>query len=127
MSQALVIRGGTVVNADREQRADVLCVDGRIVVRSEIDNPGKVLKAEMFATFLIATGEPGTGPVVPIASVIRDGDAASVWVECEPRVFERRAVRLGGEANGFVQVTAGLNAGERVVGRGAIFVDNEFK
>ena len=29
--QALVIRGGTVVNADREQRADVLCVDGRIV------------------------------------------------------------------------------------------------
>eukprot|EP01036_Dinobryon_divergens_P015430 gene15430-20905_t len=31
MSQALVIRGGTVVNADREQRADVLCVDGRIV------------------------------------------------------------------------------------------------
>ena len=31
MSQALVIRGGTVVNADREQRADVLCVDARIV------------------------------------------------------------------------------------------------
>ncbi|HEY1103691.1 MAG TPA: dihydropyrimidinase, partial [Burkholderiaceae bacterium] len=31
MSQALVIRGGTVVNADREQRADVLCVEGRIV------------------------------------------------------------------------------------------------
>src|SRR4051812_35580107 len=30
MSQALFIRGGTVVNADREQRADVLCVDGRI-------------------------------------------------------------------------------------------------
>ena len=26
MSQALVIRGGTVVNADREQRADVLCL-----------------------------------------------------------------------------------------------------
>ena len=28
--QALLIRGGTVVNADREERADVLCVDGRI-------------------------------------------------------------------------------------------------
>ncbi|MCW8174944.1 dihydropyrimidinase [Verminephrobacter aporrectodeae] len=35
MSQALVIRGGTVVNADREQRADVLCVDGRIVAVGE--------------------------------------------------------------------------------------------
>ena len=31
MTPALLIRGGTVVNADREQRADVLCVDGRIV------------------------------------------------------------------------------------------------
>ena len=35
MTQALVIRGGTVVNADREQRADVLCVDGRIVAVGE--------------------------------------------------------------------------------------------
>ena len=35
MSQTLVIRGGTVVNADREQRADVLCVDGRIVAVGE--------------------------------------------------------------------------------------------
>ena len=35
MSQALVIRGGTVVNADREQRADVLCVNGRIVAVGE--------------------------------------------------------------------------------------------
>lgn len=29
--QALLVRGGIVVNADREERADVLCVDGRIV------------------------------------------------------------------------------------------------
>ncbi|MDE5152355.1 dihydropyrimidinase, partial [Paenibacillus larvae subsp. larvae] len=29
-SASLLIRGGTVVNADREERADVLCVDGRI-------------------------------------------------------------------------------------------------
>ena len=31
MSGSLWIRGGTVVNADCEQRADVLCVDGQIV------------------------------------------------------------------------------------------------
>ncbi|MFN0184745.1 MAG: dihydropyrimidinase [Aquabacterium sp.] len=30
MSEALLIRGGTVVNADREFKADVLCVDGRV-------------------------------------------------------------------------------------------------
>ena len=34
-SKALLIRGGTVVNADREERADVLCVDGRIAAVGE--------------------------------------------------------------------------------------------
>jgi dihydropyrimidinase len=32
MSEALLIRGGTVVNADRQELADVLCVDGVIAV-----------------------------------------------------------------------------------------------
>ena len=27
---AILIRGGTVVNADRQFRADVVCVDGKI-------------------------------------------------------------------------------------------------
>jgi cobalt-zinc-cadmium efflux system membrane fusion protein len=99
----------------------------RIVVRSEIDNPGRLLKADMFATFRISTGDRASLPVVPVASIIRNGDAASVWVECEPRVFERRKVLLGAETNGLVQIVSGLNPGERVVGRGAIFVDNEVK
>src|SRR5260221_7760528 len=30
MTTSLLIRGGTVVNADREFKADVVCVDGRI-------------------------------------------------------------------------------------------------
>lgn len=99
----------------------------RIVVRSEIDNPRRILRAEMFATFRIATGEPMSRPVVPVTSIIREGAATSVWVESGPKIFERRQVELGGEINGQVQVTAGLKPGERVVGRGAIFVDNEVK
>lgn len=99
----------------------------RIVVRSEIENPDRVLRAEMFATFKIAIGEPTARPAVPSVSVIRDGDTASIWVEREPRVFERRQVQVGGEADGQVQVTTGLRLGERVVGRGAIFIDNERK
>lgn len=99
----------------------------RIVVRSEIANPGRLLKADMFATFRIVTGDPASLPAVPVASIIRNGDAANIWVECEPRVFERRKVLLGGETNGLVQIVSGLKPGERVVGRGAIFVDNEVK
>mgnify|MGYP002146176290 FL=1 len=53
MSQALVIRGGTVVNADREQRADVLCVDGRIVAVGD----GAAAQAPAGAQTLDASGQ----------------------------------------------------------------------
>ena len=52
MTQALVIRGGTVVNADREQRADVLCVDGRIVAVGD----GAAAQAPAGAQVLDASG-----------------------------------------------------------------------
>lgn len=99
----------------------------RIVVRSEIANPDRLLKADMFATFRIGVDDGTARPCVPIVSIIRNGEDASVWIEKEPRVFERRAVQIGNEYDGFVQITAGLNPGDRVVGRGAIFVDNELK
>ncbi|HYR26628.1 MAG TPA: dihydropyrimidinase, partial [Aquabacterium sp.] len=35
MSQQVLIRGGTVVNADCERRADVLCVEGGIAAVGE--------------------------------------------------------------------------------------------
>src|SRR3990167_1690317 len=53
MTQALVIRGGTVVNADREQRADVLCVDGRIVAVGD----GAAAQAPVGAQTLDASGQ----------------------------------------------------------------------
>ena len=37
---SLLVRGGTVVTADRSHRADVLCKDGKIVaVGAELDAP----------------------------------------------------------------------------------------
>jgi cobalt-zinc-cadmium efflux system membrane fusion protein len=97
----------------------------RVMVRSEIPNPDRVLKSEMFASFKITTqgGEPCA--VVPTAAVIRDGEEASVWVQRAPMTFQRRKVKVGLERDGLVQVLDGITAGEQVVGRGAVFVDNE--
>ena len=99
----------------------------RVVVRSEIPNPDGALKAEMFATFKIATGDGNAAPAVPAEALIRECDVATVWVEEEPRVFRRRAVKIGLEQDGQVQIREGVNVGERVVARGAIFVDNEWR
>jgi cobalt-zinc-cadmium efflux system membrane fusion protein len=99
----------------------------RVVVRSEIPNPDGALKAEMFASFKIFTGENVTAPAVPSVAVIREGDHASVWVEQEPMLFKRRKVEIGIEQDNKVQIRAGLKADELIVGRGAIFVDNEWR
>jgi cobalt-zinc-cadmium efflux system membrane fusion protein len=97
----------------------------RIVVRSEIPNPDRLLRADMFANFKITVGGSDPSPVVPVEAVIRDGSEAAVWVMREPMLFSRRKVKLGMERDGRVQVLEGLAAGEQVVGRGAVFVDNE--
>lgn len=99
----------------------------RVMVRSEIGNPDGVLKSEMFASFKIGTAEPSTTPAVPTHAVIREGDVATVWVEPEPLLFKRRVVEIGIQQNGLTQIRSGLAVGELVVGRGAIFVDNEWR
>ena len=99
----------------------------RVMVRSEIDNPGGVLKSEMFASFKIGTAEPSATPAVPTEAVIREGDVATVWVETEPMLFKRRVVEIGIQQNGLTQIRSGLALGELVVARGAIFVDNEWR
>ena len=83
----------------------------RVVVRSEIPNPDRALKSEMFATFKIAIGEGAAAPAVPIAAVIWEGDQSIVWVEREPMVFERRDVKVGIQQEGRLQILRGRRGG----------------
>jgi membrane fusion protein, heavy metal efflux system len=99
----------------------------RVVVRSEIPNPDGALRAEMFASFKIATGDGERAPAVPVETVIWDGEQAIVWVEREPLQFERRKVKVALEQDGRLQIRDGLKPGELVVARGAIFIDNEWR
>ena len=64
---------------------------------------------------------------MPSEAVIWDGQASVVWVQVDPDVFQRRKVKLGREQEGLVQIKDGLQAGESVVARGAIFIDNEWR
>ncbi len=99
----------------------------RVVVRSEIENADGLLKAEMFAMFKISIDDGSKSPAVPTDAVIREGDVATVWVETEPRLFKRRVVDIGIQQDGLTQIRSGLESGELVVARGAIFVDNEWR
>jgi hypothetical protein len=60
---------------------------------------------------------------VPRRAVIRQGSDAHVWVLDAAGRATIRPIRTGLVQDGFVQVTDGLAAGERVVVQGSLFLD----
>ena len=96
----------------------------RVAVRSEIQNDKRLLKPEMFANFKIITNNGSESPSVPAGAVIRESDASYVWLAKSETEFERRAVKLGIESEGVIQILSDLPAAPRVVTNGAVFLDN---
>lgn len=95
----------------------------RVAVHALIDNKAGLLRPEMFADATIQTSEDSNAPAVPQQAVIYEGEQARVWVMRSDRSVALRPVRLGRERDGRLEVLSGLNVGERVVTRGALFID----
>jgi cobalt-zinc-cadmium efflux system membrane fusion protein len=98
-------------------------VTHRLPVRAEIENLDGALKPEMFATFRILTGEASDSPAVPEAAVVFEGDLAHVWVLADGGLLAYRAIRTGRTNDGLIEVLDGLKAGERIVTKGGLFID----
>ena len=98
----------------------------RQLVRSEIDDPEHLLRAGMYASFVIRVGDPVTSLAVPADGVVREGDGTmSVWVTAGGRHFVKRTVTIGLRQDGWVQILEGLKAGETVVTEGAVYLSNK--
>ena len=98
-------------------------VTRRINVRAEVDNAQRLLKPEMYASVRIVTERDDAFLSVPRAAVIYEGDRASVWVLGEGNTVESRRIKPGIVSGGNVEVLDGLKEGERVIAKGALFVD----
>jgi cobalt-zinc-cadmium efflux system membrane fusion protein len=97
----------------------------RVLVRSEIKDPGHELRAGMFAGFTIIVGNPVRAPAIPAAGVVREGDGTmTIWVTADRRRFTRRTVKIGQERDGYRQILDGVKVGELVATDGALFLDN---
>ncbi|MDT8323394.1 MAG: efflux RND transporter periplasmic adaptor subunit [Bacteroidota bacterium] len=84
------------------------------------DNPGGVLAIGLFADAMLETGGEVEVPTVPREAVIDEADGVhAVYVQRGGETFERRDVRIGRRGERHVEILEGLQAGERVVVRGA--------
>jgi cobalt-zinc-cadmium efflux system membrane fusion protein len=95
----------------------------RVTVHAVLDNAEHLLKPEMFATFAIATSTDSIAPGVLQQAVIFEGALSRVWVMQGTHDAAVRQVTLGRTRNGNYEVLQGLRAGDRVVTRGALFID----
>jgi Cu(I)/Ag(I) efflux system membrane fusion protein len=96
-------------------------------VRLVFANPERLLKPEMYGDVTIRTDRQVDAVVIPTEAVIRSGRREQVFVLRAPGKYEPRPVTLGVSADGMVQITDGLAAGEQVVASGQFLIDSESK
>ena len=105
---------------------DALDPETRTVeVRCELNNPGRRLKREMFATIAIGAGTGQEAVVAPLEALQNvDGEEVLFVPEGEAS-FRVRRVRAGRRSGSIVEIVSGLQAGEAVVVHGAFHLKSE--
>jgi cobalt-zinc-cadmium efflux system membrane fusion protein len=110
---------GTVDNISAVVNPDTRSVLVRVVV----ENPGDVLKKQMYARVRIQARQESSGLLVPVSAVLRDDENLPfVYVAQTDGSFARRHVTLGYRAGDQYDIADGLQAGDQIVVEGAIFV-----
>jgi membrane fusion protein, heavy metal efflux system len=115
---------GEVFNGQVLFVSDVLDPDTRRTkVRISFANPDIRLKPAMFANVRFFTPRQ-TAPVVPTSALVLKNDADRVFVEVAPWMFEPRAVDTSFQQGNQVVVRSGVKAGDRVVVKGGVLLND---
>ena len=94
-----------------------------VAVRVVAENPGQVLKRDMFVRMFVHSRSERAGLLVPVAAVLRDEESLPfVFVAAADGTFARHRVTLGYRVDDRYEITSGLSAGDKVVSDGALFI-----
>ncbi len=98
-----------------------------VKVRIEVRHPsGRIeLKPDMYATVTIRSPVVRDAVAVPEQAVIRTGERSVGIVALGGGWFEPRDLKLGVTADGYVEVLAGVRAGEQLVTSSQFLIDSE--
>lgn len=94
-------------------------------VRMELENHRGRLRPNAMARVRFLTAAPPSSVEIPSSAVATHGRRHVVYVQDEKRGFARRSVTVGATREGLTIVTSGLVAGDPVVERGAVLLDND--
>jgi membrane fusion protein, heavy metal efflux system len=92
---------------------------------AELDNTDHWFKPGMFVWVTVPMAEPRSALAVPPSAILRHEGQTFVFVAEDDLTFRRRDVTTGLDTTEWVEITAGLRAGERVVDGGAFYLKSE--
>ena len=110
--------GGRLINVGR-----VVDPSSRtIAVRYELPNPEGLFRVGMLADVFLETKQATDAIAIPQQAVVMDNGRPTAFVLLGGESFQRRELTLGVRDNGYVEIIDGIEAGERVVTKGAYSV-----
>lgn len=112
------VLGDRMFPAKVEAISDALDPSTRMLrVRARVQNPDRLLKAEMFVSVEIET-PTARNVEAPAKAVLMNNGNHFVFVEEQPGRFSRREVQVAGEQGDKLLISSGLAPGDRVVTEG---------
>jgi membrane fusion protein, heavy metal efflux system len=98
-----------------------------VKIRGIVNNPDKLLKAEMYVLVDVVQAQSRAGEMgveVPSKALFMKGDDSFVFVENAPGTYERKQVKVGIEKDNKVPIYEGISAGQNVVIEGALLLQS---
>jgi cobalt-zinc-cadmium efflux system membrane fusion protein len=94
-----------------------------VAVRVVADNPGGILKKDMYVRVLIRAQQESSGLLAPVSAVLRnDENLPFVYLAQADGSFQRHGIDLGNRVGDQFEITSGLKEGDRMVVDGGLFV-----
>jgi len=93
-------------------------------VRGEVENPGGLLKPDMYVDTLVHV-LLGQKLAIPVTAVMDTGTRKVVFVKTGAGMYEPREISAGAEGNNYYEILSGVSEGEEVVTSANFLIDSE--
>jgi membrane fusion protein, heavy metal efflux system len=110
---------GKVDNIAAQVNSDTRAVAVRVVV----ENPGDLLKKQMYVRVRLKAREESHGLLIPVSAILRDDENLPFVYQLQADgSLTRRHVTLGSRTGDTYDITEGLSAADKIVVDGALFL-----
>jgi membrane fusion protein, heavy metal efflux system len=110
---------GKVDNIAAQVNSDTRAVAVRVVV----ENPGDLLKKQMYVRVRLQAREESHGLLIPVSAIMRDDENLPFVYQLQADgSLMRRHVTLGSRTGDTYDIAEGLSAGDKIVVDGALFL-----